>query len=107
MLIPNIMGWFKMNTAKHINQVRCTPSIPVWQRNYWEHVIRNEDSLNKIREYIINNPLSWHLDSQNPQRTGEEISTAGWQVLLTFLKIKITSGYFKSKVIMIPNYLVI
>ena len=61
-----------MNTAKRINQMRNTPGIPVWQRNYWEHVIRSEDSLNKIRDYIINNPWRWHLDQQNPNRTGED-----------------------------------
>ncbi|MDH4222848.1 MAG: transposase [candidate division Zixibacteria bacterium] len=41
-----------------------------WQRNYWEHVIRNEDKLFKIRQYIQNNPLKWHLDRENPERIG-------------------------------------
>lgn len=44
-----------------------TPGAPVWQRNYYEHIIRNDDNLNQIREYIINNPLKWELDSDNPQ----------------------------------------
>jgi len=43
-----------------------------WQRNYYEHVIRNEDSLKYIREYIINNPLRWELDRENPYRKGED-----------------------------------
>jgi len=38
-----------------------------WQRNYYEHVIRNEDDLRRIREYIVNNPLIWELDSENPE----------------------------------------
>lgn len=38
----------------------------VWQRNYYEHIIRDEESLNRIREYIHNNPLQWALDRQNP-----------------------------------------
>lgn len=38
---------------------------------YYEHVIRNESELNKIREYIINNPLQWELDIENPDRTKE------------------------------------
>jgi len=38
-----------------------------WQRNYYEHIIRDEDDLNKIREYIQNNPLEWHLDIENPK----------------------------------------
>ena len=35
---------------------------PIWQRNYYEHIIRNEIELNKIREYIINNPVNWEND---------------------------------------------
>jgi REP element-mobilizing transposase RayT len=44
----------------------------LWQRNYYEHIIRNEDSLNRIREYIATNPLRWELDRENPQRTGDD-----------------------------------
>ncbi len=38
----------------------------VWQRNYYEHIIRNENELNRIREYIINNPKKWEFDRDNP-----------------------------------------
>ena len=38
-----------------------------WQRNYYEHIIRNEEDLNEIRGYIINNPLKWELDEENPE----------------------------------------
>ena len=62
MLIPKVVGYFKMNSAKQINTLRNTTGMPVWQRNYYEHIIRNENKLNKIREYIQNNPLKWHLD---------------------------------------------
>jgi REP element-mobilizing transposase RayT len=44
-----------------------------WQRNYYEHVIRNDDELNKIREYIQNNPLKWDLDKENPERSGVDV----------------------------------
>ncbi|HKZ46400.1 MAG TPA: hypothetical protein VJ202_03355 [Thermodesulfobacteriota bacterium] len=67
MLIPKIVGFYKMNTAKRINQFRNTPGMPVWQRNYYEHIIRNEEDLNEIRGYIINNPLKWELDEENPE----------------------------------------
>ncbi|OGQ91477.1 MAG: hypothetical protein A2289_18400 [Deltaproteobacteria bacterium RIFOXYA12_FULL_58_15] len=40
----------------------------LWQRNYWEHVIRDAPDLNAIREYIANNPLRWVLDEENPAR---------------------------------------
>jgi hypothetical protein len=43
-----------------------------WQRNYYEHVIRDEDSLNKIREYILINPRRWEFDRENSQRKGED-----------------------------------
>ena len=47
---------------------RDWPSFPgkLWQRNYFERVIRNEKELNRIRDYIINNPLKWHEDKNNP-----------------------------------------
>ena len=38
-----------------------------WQRNFYEHIIRNENELNEIREYINNNPLQWELDNENPE----------------------------------------
>ena len=68
-LLSKIIGYFKMNTAKQINILRATPGIPLWQRNYYEHIIRTEDELNRIREYIRNNPLQWELDRENPNRT--------------------------------------
>jgi len=67
MTLPKIIGRFKMNTAKYINKMRNSPGIPVWQRNYWEHVIRDDNDLNRIREYIINNPLQWEMDNENPK----------------------------------------
>ncbi len=71
MTIPKIIGRFKMNTAKQINQLRNTPGLPLWQRNYYEYIIRNEIELNKIKEYLINNPLKWELDIENPKRKKE------------------------------------
>jgi len=72
MLIPKVVGYFKMNAAKKINIVRNTTDTPFWQRNYYEHIIRNENKLNKIREYIQNNSLKWHLDRENPDRKGSD-----------------------------------
>ena len=65
MLLPKIVGRFKMNSAKQINQMRNTPGISVWQRNYYEHIIRNDKSLENIRNYIINNPAKWQNDDYN------------------------------------------
>ncbi|MDO8519330.1 MAG: transposase [Deltaproteobacteria bacterium] len=66
MTLPMAMGFLKMNTSKHINNWRKTPGLPVWQRNYYEHIIRDERDLVKIREYIANNPLKWDEDPENP-----------------------------------------
>jgi putative transposase len=55
----------------------------LWQRNYYEHVIRDDDSLQRIREYIANNPLAWDLDRENPSArpTPRRTSvTEPWQV---------------------------
>jgi len=65
MLLPKIIGYFKMNSAKQINIIHQKTGNPVWQRNYYEHIIRNEEELNRIREYIIDNPKNWENDEEN------------------------------------------
>jgi putative transposase len=67
-----IIRSFKSATTKRINNLRATPYVPPWQRGYYEHVIRNEDDLRRIREYILTNPLRWELDRENPARQGED-----------------------------------
>jgi putative transposase len=64
--IGAIIGQFKSIVTKRINALRDNPGCPVWQRNYYERVIRNERELAGIREYIANNPLQWSLDRENP-----------------------------------------
>jgi REP-associated tyrosine transposase len=65
MLLPRIIGRFKMNTTKRINQVNGTAGRSVWQRNYYEHIIRNSRELDIIREYISTNPVRWSADPEN------------------------------------------
>jgi putative transposase len=60
-----IVGAFKSSAAKRINQIRDTPGAPVWQRNYYERIIRNERELNAIRGYVQNNPANWPSDTEN------------------------------------------
>jgi REP element-mobilizing transposase RayT len=64
--LPELIRAFKTFSARRINEARHTPGISIWQRNYYEHVTRNERSLNAIREYIVNNPQRWAEDSENP-----------------------------------------
>ena len=70
--VASIVGSFKSAATKRINHHRGTPGAPVWQRDYFEHIIRNDESLNRIREYILNNPLQWALDRENPLAQGAE-----------------------------------
>lgn len=65
-----IVGAYKSKTARLINGLRHTPGLPVWQRNYYEHIVRDEAELNRIRQYIQNNPLQWAEDRENPARSG-------------------------------------
>ncbi|MBN1659994.1 MAG: transposase [Anaerolineae bacterium] len=60
--IGAIIAQYKSIVTKRINALRQTPGVPVWQRNYYEHVIRNEDSLQRVREYVANNPARWEED---------------------------------------------
>jgi len=61
--IPTIIRSYKSAVTRHINISRQTPGVPVWQRNYYEHIIRDEPELNRVRKYIIENPLKW-LDNK-------------------------------------------
>ena len=54
--------YLKSTITKQINIIRNTPGKPIWQPNYYEHIIRNEKSLYEIRNYIQNNPLEWEDD---------------------------------------------
>lgn len=52
--------------------MRNTTGFNIWQRNYYEHIIiRNENELNRIREYIINNPTRWAEDENNPENINQ------------------------------------
>jgi len=62
-----ILGQFKSITTKRIKKHGYNYSSQIWQRNYYEHVIRNEDELEKIREYIVYNPSKWATDPENPE----------------------------------------
>jgi putative transposase len=63
--LPQIIRSLKTCSATRINQLRSTKGNPVWQRGYYEHIVRNEQALFNIRRYIINNPLKWQKDKLN------------------------------------------
>jgi len=75
--IGRIVQAFKsITTHEYTIGVKTCGWIPfhgkLWQRNYYEHIVRTEDTLNKIREYIQYNPLRWHLDRENPEQVGTD-----------------------------------
>jgi REP element-mobilizing transposase RayT len=67
--VGNIVAYFKYQSTKHINVMRNGGFQKLWQRNYYERVIRNEKELFETRQYIINNPMNWELD-ENYRRGG-------------------------------------
>ncbi len=66
--LPEIIRAWETFSARRIHRIRKTPGAKLWQRNYWERVIRNESEYNRIREYIRNNTSQWKLDKLNPAR---------------------------------------
>jgi len=73
--LPEIVQWYKtMTTNEYIRQVRAEGWPPflgrLWQRNYYEHIIRNDISLEQIRRYIAENPARWQEDAENPFHHG-------------------------------------
>ena len=71
--LPRMIQWFKtMTTNEYVRGVKNGYFRPfdrrVWQRNYYERIVRNETELDAIRNYIVNNPLNWDDDVLNPQR---------------------------------------
>jgi len=70
--LGDIIDWYKtMTTNAYIKGVKNNQwagfNGRLWQRNYYEHVIRDADDLNRIRQYIIDNPLKWEEDEDNPK----------------------------------------
>ena len=69
--LQEIIQWFKtMTTNEYVQNVKTKNWPPfekrLWQRNYYEHIIRGKNDLDKIRDYIISNPGVWTEDKENP-----------------------------------------
>jgi len=76
--LPEIVRAFKAFSSRRINDIRDTCGISIWQRNYYERIIRGEKDLHSIREYIRYNPLKWEEDEENPNLKG----TGGFETSL-------------------------
>jgi REP element-mobilizing transposase RayT len=63
--VSSFIGGFKSAVTKRVNEIRHTPGAAIWQNRFYDHIIRDEKSLQRIREYIVNNPMNWQTDEQN------------------------------------------
>jgi len=66
--LSTIVRSYKSAVTRQINVVRAKNEPAIWQSRFYEHIIRNEKSYNKIRRYILDNPLYWFQDDENPNR---------------------------------------
>lgn len=67
--LSEIVRQFKTFSARRVNNLRKSTGDPVWQRNYYEHIIRNNESFQKIGDYILTNPIQWENDRYYPGGT--------------------------------------
>ncbi|NER95141.1 MAG: transposase [Symploca sp. SIO1B1] len=79
MLLPKVVGYFKMNSAKAVNQHRLSSGRSLWQPNYYERIIRNEAELDRVRRYIVNNPAKWNQDCDNLSGNPDQEEIQFWQ----------------------------
>jgi REP element-mobilizing transposase RayT len=68
MIIPKIIGKLQMQTSKQINILRNTPGQKNWQPNYHDHIVRDDASYQRIKNYIKNNPRNWKDDTFNVKK---------------------------------------
>lgn len=69
--LPTIVRAFKGATTNRINAVRNSPGAPIWQRNYYEHIIRNDRALERLRDYVAGNPSRWAADTLHPDNPSD------------------------------------
>ena len=67
--LASVIQAFKSNCTRRVNRINKCPGVPFWQRNYYEHIIRSQKSLEAIREYVESNPTNWLLDMDNPDKS--------------------------------------
>ena len=68
--LSEVVRAFKSFSATRINRVRHTEGMPIWQRNYYEHIVRDQREMGRIAGYIEANPINWDEDEENPARGG-------------------------------------
>jgi len=83
--LGDVVGAFKSLCVnmwlRHVRQNNMDALGSFWQKNYYEHIVRSEKELNLVREYIINNPLKWEFDHENPNHIIDPMYLAEWKWL--------------------------
>jgi putative transposase len=69
----NFIAGFKAAVTKRINAIHQVPGFSIWQRNYYESIIRDEENLKNIQQYILNNPQNWSDDPENINKSSQKI----------------------------------
>jgi REP element-mobilizing transposase RayT len=62
--LGQMIAYFKYKSTKQINELRKMPGFSIWQRGFYDRLIRNDAELNKIRQYILDNPKNWDIDKK-------------------------------------------
>lgn len=70
--LSTIIGYFKYQSTQQLNGSRQTLGAKVWQRGFYDHIIRDDDSLNRIRAYIETNAWRWQFDRENPEASARD-----------------------------------
>ena len=71
--LPEVMRAFKSFSSRRVNVLRGNPGQSLWQRGYYEHIVRGEESLTSLRKYIEENPIRWALDQENPANRNRRV----------------------------------
>lgn len=89
--IATIIRSFKSAITKLVNELGGMPGMPVWQPGYYEHISPDESSLNRIRQYILDNPMRWQVGRENSQAVEPE-PVEGWRGMNSFPDLTVESG---------------
>lgn len=89
---PEIVRSFKSFASRDINRLLGTPGDNHWQRDYWEHVVRTQGELERIRRYIQNNPRRWEFDRFHGTRPVHTDRTGGIRTIRTNVRTDRTGG---------------
>jgi putative transposase len=64
--LGQIIGYFKYQSTKDINNLTKSPGKKIWQRSFYDRIIRDEKELYRIRKYIEQNPIKWEIEMEHP-----------------------------------------